>query len=125
MELRVVGIRGATSCDVDTDEEITSKTQQLVERMIDANGVENEDLISILLTATDDLSATFPAKAVRELGYADVPLMGARELGVEDGLERCIRVLIHCYSNLSRAHVRHIYLGEAKSLREDLPAEIR
>lgn len=122
--MRVVGIRGATSCEVDTDEEITAKTQELVERMIDANGVGNEDLISILLTATDDLSASFPAKAVRELGYADVPLMGARELGVEDGVGRCIRVLIHCYSDLSRADVRHVYLGEAKSLREDLPAEI-
>lgn len=122
--MRVVGIRGATSCEVDTDEEITAKTQELVERMIDANGVGNEDLISILLTATDDLSASFPAKAMRELGYADVPLMGARELGVEDGVGRCIRVLIHCYSDLSRADVRHVYLGEAKSLREDLPAEI-
>lgn len=122
--MRVVGIRGATSCEVDTDEEITAKTEELVERMIDANGVGNEDLISILLTATDDLSASFPAKAVRELGYADVPLMGARELGVEDGVGRCIRVLIHCYSDLSRADVRHVYLGEAKSLREDLPAEI-
>lgn len=122
--MRVVGIRGATSCAIDTDEEITSKTQELVARMIDLNGVGNEDLISILLTATDDLSSAFPAKAVRELGYEDVPLMGARELCVEDGVKRCIRVLIHCYSDLSRADVKHVYLGEAKSLREDLPAEI-
>lgn len=120
----MVGIRGATSCDVDTNEEITSKTQELVERMIDANGVESEDLISMFLTATDDLRAAFPAKAVRELGFADVPLMGARELDVEDSVSRCIRVLIHCYSDLNRADVRHVYLGEAKSLREDLPAEI-
>lgn len=122
--MRVVGVRGATNCVVDTDEEITAKTQELVEHLIEANNIENEDLISIFLTATDDLSAAFPAKAVRELGYADVPLMGARELCVENGVKRCIRVLIHCYSDLERADVKHIYLGEAKSLREDLPAEI-
>ncbi|RIK04271.1 MAG: chorismate mutase [Acidobacteria bacterium] len=124
MELRVVGIRGATSCAADTDGEITVRTQELVQRMISVNGVQDEDLVSILLTATDDLTAAFPARAVRELGYADVPLMGARELDVENGVRRCIRVLIHCYSNLSRADVKHVYLGEAKSLREDLPAEI-
>lgn len=122
--MRVIGVRGATSCAADTEDEITARTQELVERIIDANKIRNEDLISIFVTATDDLSAAFPARAVRELGYSDVPLMGARELNVDGGVDRCVRILIHCYSDLARADVRHIYLGEAKSLREDLPTEI-
>lgn len=120
----MIGIRGATSCEADTATEITVRTQELVSKLIDLNRVRNEDLISIILTATDDLTAEFPAKAVREMGYSDVPLMGARELDVDGGIKRCIRVLIHCYSDLERAEVRHLYLGDAKSLRKDLTSEI-
>jgi chorismate mutase len=119
--VRVVGLRGAITCAEDTAEEIEAKTQRLVKEMLARNEVAHDDLVSIILTATDDLTAAYPASAVRALGFDDVPLLGARELAVDGGLPRCIRVLIHCYSPRSRADVQHVYLEDARTLRADLP----
>jgi chorismate mutase len=119
--VRVVGLRGAITCSEDSSAEIEAKTQALVKEMLARNDVANDDLVSILVTATDDLSATYPASAIRALGFDDVPLLGAREIAVDGGLPRCIRVLVHCYSDRSRAEVQHVYLEDARSLRTDLP----
>ena len=81
----------------------------------------NEDIVSIIFTATDDLHAQFPATAARALGLGDVPLICARELDIEGGMPRAIRVLMHLYTERSRAELHHVYLGAAKSLRDDLP----
>lgn len=120
--VRVVGLRGAITCNEDTAAEIEAKTQRLVKELLSRNDVADEDLVSVILTATDDLTAAYPATAVRALGFDDVPLLGARELTVDGGLERCIRVLVHCYSARSRAEVQHLYLEGARALRADLPA---
>ena len=74
-----------------------------------------------MVTATDDLTAAYPASAIRALGFDDVPLLGARELAVDGGLPLCVRVLVHCYSARSRKDVVHVYLEDARSLRTDLP----
>ncbi len=119
--MRVVGLRGAITCTEDTASEIEAKTQRLVKEMLARNEVADDDLVSIIVTATDDISAAYPASAVRGLGFADVPLLGARELAVEGGLPRCIRVLVHSYSDRRRAEVQHVYLEDARTLRADLP----
>lgn len=119
--MRVVGLRGAITCTEDTAAEIEAKTQRLVKEMLARNEVADDDLVSVLVTATPDLTAAYPAAAVRALGYDDVPLLGAQEIAVEGGLARCIRVLVHCYSTRSRSEVQHVYLEEARSLRADLP----
>lgn len=119
--MRVVGLRGAITCTEDTASEIEVKTQRLVKEMLARNEVADDDLVSIIVTATDDISAAYPASAVRGLGFDDVPLLGARELAVEGGLPRCIRVLVHCYSDRSRGAVQHVYLEDARTLRADLP----
>ncbi len=89
--------------------------------MLERNGVEHEDIVSIIFTATDDLTAQFPATAARALGLGDVPLICARELGVEGGMPLTIRVLMHLYSERSRSELHHVYLEGARSLRDDLP----
>ena len=114
-------MRGAITCDADTKEEIEAKTQRLVKEMLDRNEVEHDDLVSIIFTATDDLTAEFPATAARGLGLDDVPLLGARELDVEDAMPRCIRVLMHFYSDRTRDELHHVYLEGARTLRDDLP----
>jgi chorismate mutase len=119
--VRVVGLRGAITCNEDTAAEIEAKTQRLVKELLARNEVADADLVSIIVTTTDDLTATYPAGAVRALGYDDVPLLGAREISVDGGLARCIRILVHCYSARSRAEVQHVYLEEARTLRADLP----
>ena len=119
--MRVVGLRGAISCTEDTAAEVEVKTQRLVKEMLARNEVADDDLVSIFVTATPDLTAAYPASAVRALGYADVPLLGAQEQSVPGGLPRCIRILIHFYSARRRAEVQHVYLEEARTLRADLP----
>ncbi len=119
--MRLLALRGATTCDVDSLDEIDRKTQGLVREMLDRNEIDHEDIVSIIFTATDDLHAQFPATAARALGLGDVPLICARELGIEGGMPRAIRVLMHLYTERSRAELHHVYLGAAKSLRDDLP----
>ena len=114
-------VRGATTFDVDTEEQISERVQVLVREMLARNGIEKDDLISVIFTATDDLTALFPAAAAREVGLGDVPLLCARELAVRDGTPRCIRVLMHLTTDRPRSELRHVYLEGAKGLRDDLP----
>jgi chorismate mutase len=117
----LLALRGAITCDEDTKDEIDVKTQTLVREMLERNDVEHDDLVSIIFTATDDLTATFPATAARALGLGDVPLLCMRELGVTGAMPRCIRVLMHLYTDRPREKLRHVYLGAARALRDDLP----
>src|SRR3954466_12005536 len=119
--MKVRAVRGATTCDVDTLEEIDGRTQTLVTAMLERNGVDHEDLVSIVFTATDDLHAQFPATAARALGLGDVPLICARELDIAHGMPRCVRVMMHLYSDRRRHDLHHVYLEGARGLRDDLP----
>ena len=85
------------------------------------NELEHDDLVSIIFTATDDLTAEFPATAARSLGLGDVPLLCARELAIDHGMARVVRVLVHCYTDRPRDELHHVYLEGARALRDDLP----
>jgi chorismate mutase len=117
----VRALRGATTIDADTPEQITERVQALVRAMLERNGIEKDDLISVIFTATDDVTALFPATAARGVGLGDVPLLCARELAVQDGTPRCIRVLMHLTTDRAPTELRHVYLEGAKGLRDDLP----
>lgn len=99
---------------------IADATLELLQQMMDRNGAAPEDLISLVFTATPDLTAEFPAVAARKLGLAEVPLLCTREIDVPGALPRCIRVLMHLYTERGYGSLRHVYLGEAQSLRTDL-----
>jgi chorismate mutase len=114
-------LRGATTVDEDTTEHITERVVHLLGEMLIRNGIDNDHLVSILFTATDDIHATFPATAARTIGLGDVPLICARELDIEGATPRCIRVLMHLETDRSRAELRHVYLEGASGLRDDLP----
>lgn len=118
---RVRAIRGATTVDHDTRDEVVARTQELVRAVLERNALAPEDLISILFTATDDVRSAFPAEAAREAGLTHVPLMCARELDVVDGIRRCIRILVHVETTLDPTALRHPYLHGARQLRTDLP----
>ena len=119
--MRLLALRGATTCDDDSKEEIDHKTQALVNEMLERNDVLHDDLVSIIFTATDDLTTEFPATAARALGLGDVPLLCARELNIGHGMKRTIRVLMHFYGEQTRKELHHVYLEGARSLRDDLP----
>jgi chorismate mutase len=117
----VRALRGATTIDDDTVEQISDRVQTLVREMLDRNGVDKDDLISIVFTATDDVHAMFPATAARAIGLGDVPLICARELQINGGTPRCIRVLMHLTTRRRRDELHHVYLEGARALRDDLP----
>jgi chorismate mutase len=117
----VRALRGATTIDEDTAEQIKERVVALLDEMLRRNGVDHDDLISIWFTATDDIHSTFPATAARSVGLGDVPLICARELDIVGGTPRCIRVLMHLTTERTRGELRHVYLEGAKGLRDDLP----
>jgi len=119
--VKLRALRGAITCDEDTKAEIDTKTRTLVEALLARNDLDHDDLVSIIFTATDDLTAEFPATAARGLGLGDVPLLCARELGIAHGMPRVVRVLLHCYTDLPREQLHHVYLDGARALRDDLP----
>ena len=117
----VRALRGATTVDVDDPAHITERVVALLERMLERNAVDKEALISILFTATDDVHSMFPARAARTMGLGDVPLICARELDIEGGTPRCVRVLVHLDTAKPRSELHHVYLEGARDLRDDLP----
>ena len=116
---RVRALRGATTVDQDDYAQVTTRTIALVRAMVKSNGLDHEDIISILFTATDDIHSMFPATAARQAGFGDVPLLCARELDIDGMQPRCIRALMHVETASERLH--HVYLEGARGLRDDLP----
>ncbi|HEX6262386.1 MAG TPA: chorismate mutase [Actinomycetota bacterium] len=115
---RLRGIRGAVSVEADSEEAILAATGGLLREILDRNGLEREDVVSIVFTATPDLRSAFPAAAARAIGLGRVPVLSAAEIDVEGALPRVVRALLHAYTE--RSDVVHVYQGEAASLREDL-----
>ena len=114
-------LRGATTVDADLPEEISGRIVELLKELLERNGLDNDDLISIVFTATSDLVSMFPAAAARAMGLGDVPLLCARELDVVGSTPRCLRVLAHVDTDRPRNELHHVYLHGARGLRDDLP----
>jgi chorismate mutase len=104
----------------DASEAIREGTAELLAEILARNALTPEDLVSIIFTATQDLTADFPAVAAREIGLSAVPLLCTREIPVVGALGRCIRVMVHCYAPADRP-IHHVYLHDARQLRMDLP----
>jgi chorismate mutase len=114
------GIRGATTIQTDSADAILAATRELLTRIVEANDVAIPDIASSFFTATHDLTAAFPARAARELGWQHAALLDAQEMPVPGSLPRCVRVLIHWNTEKPQAEMRHVYLRGAASLRPDL-----
>ena len=115
------GIRGATTIESDTPELIWQETAKLVTQMVENNNIQVEDIVSVTISTTPDITSAFPAKAVRTMeGWEYVPTMCMHEMNVPGALPLCIRVLMHVNTNISQRDVHHIYLNEAVQLRPDL-----
>lgn len=114
------GVRGAITADDNTPEAILSATRQLLESLISANEIEEDDVASVIFTTSPDLTAAYPAKAARELGWRRTALLGCQETDVVNGISRCIRVLIHWNTSKGLDEVVHVYMRDALILRPDL-----
>ncbi len=113
-------IRGATMLQENSASEMIAATKELILEMMERNQIKNENLISMILTATPDLTCAFPAAAARELGMGDVPLLCSVEMNVKNAPKKVVRVLMHCDITKARSEINHVYLRGAEVLRQDL-----
>lgn len=117
----VRGIRGATSVENDTPEEVREATTELLNEILQANSISSfEEIASAFFTTSADLTSCFPAEAARQIGMDQVPLLCATEIPVPGSLPKCIRVLLHFNTDIPQSDIEHIYLREAKKLRPDM-----
>ena len=118
--MSVRGIRGATVVSADQHDAILAGTQELLAAILESNpDMRPEDIASAIFTVSDDLSAEYPAKAARQMGWNHVPMLCAREIPVPGSLPACIRVLLLWNTDRLQSQVHHVYLGQAASLRPD------
>lgn len=118
--MMIRGVRGAITVTDNTEDEILSGTAELLREMIRVNGIDEEMVASVLFTTTPDLTAAFPARAARQLGWTRVALIGSQEMAVPESLSLCIRVLIHWNTDKSLDEIEHVFMREAITLRPDL-----
>ena len=119
----VRGIRGATTVNSNTKEEIIEITKELLIALQRENNFKIEDIVSVFFSVTSDLNTAFPAQAAREIGWNKVPLFDMQEIEVPGSLSKCIRILIQINCQKSLQEIKHCYLRGAKILRKDLIKE--
>ncbi len=100
--------------------DILEGTTELVTEVMARNSLVPEDVISVVFTATPDLTAEFPALAARKIGFHDVPLLCATEIGVPGAMPRVVRLLMHVETDKPRPALEHVYLRGAVALRLDI-----
>ncbi len=119
--MSIRGIRGATTADTNTKESILEATQDLLEKLVEANAIDVDDVASALFTTTEDLNAGFPAEAARRMGWEYAALLGAREVSVPGAPERCIRVLLLVNTDKPPRDLKFVYARGAAGLRAMSP----
>jgi tryptophan synthase alpha chain len=113
------GIRGATTIETNTAEDILEATTDLLEAMIRLNTIASDDVVSAIFTTTPEITASFPALAARSLGWTEVPLLCAHEMDVPGALRGVVRILLHINTDLTPSEIRHVYLRDARALRPE------
>lgn len=113
-------LRGATTVDNNTKEAVFSATEELMEKIIKENAIKPCDMSAVFFTLTPDITAAFPAAAVRRMGISDVPLLDMAAPDIDGALKMCVRVMILINTTLKNNELKHIYLKGARALRPDL-----
>ena len=115
------GVRGAITVSADQPEEILKETRTLILEMVKENQIVPDDVASVIISTTTDISSAFPAKAVRTIeDWTYVPVMCTHEMNVPGSMPLCIRVMMHVNTSIPQKEIQHIYLNEAVKLRPDL-----
>lgn len=118
------GVRGATTVTVNESSAILEATEQLALAMIEANDIEPDAIASVIVSTTPDVTAVFPARAIRSIaGWTYVPVMCTHEMDVPGAIEKCIRIMMHVNTQKGQQDIQHIYQNEAIKLRPDLVKE--
>jgi chorismate mutase len=121
--MAVRALRGATTIDEDTPAQIRDRVKALMTALFERNGLVNEEIVSVFVTATADIHSMHPATAAREFGLDDVAFLGAQEATIDGTLPRCVRLLLLVETDRSRDALQHVFLEGARDLRPDLAGD--
>jgi chorismate mutase len=119
------GVRGATSVEVNEESAIIAATNELLDKLVEVNNLDIEDIAYVFFTATPDLDTAYPARAARMMGWTETPLLCLQEMAVQQSLPRCIRVLLVWNTDLPADQIQHVYLGRARNLRSAPAVEVK
>lgn len=118
MGKRLYGLRGAIFCSNDSAD-IERRAAELYDALVPANGLAEDDIVSLTFSVTADLRASNPAAALRRSGRgAALALFAVAEAESDGAFPGTLRVLIHCYAPEGKPP-RHAYLNGAEALRPD------
>ena len=117
----MIVIRGATTINEDSPEEIRGAVKELLEHIERVNTVSRDEMVSIVFSSTSDIHSYYPAKAAREAGFEGASLFSSQEPEIDGGLKLCIRIMLFVEKNLTP---KHVYLRGAKVLRKDISDKI-
>jgi chorismate mutase len=115
------GVRGAITIQENTEKDILQATDRVLRKIIQDNALLPEQVASVFISVTDDITAAFPARALRSIeGWNYVPVTCMKEITVDSALKKCIRIMMHINTDKSQQEIVHVYLEGAVSLRPDL-----
>lgn len=120
MKLLLRGVRGATTVEANDQKQIMERTAELLTAIVTENAIDTGDIAAIIFSSTPDLNAAFPAKAARQMGWADVPLFGTEEIENPNGVPKCLRILILWNTDKRQKEIKHVYLRDTAVLRQDI-----
>ncbi len=114
-----LALRGAITIDADTPDEVAKHTTRLLETLYERNDLQHDEIVSVLFTATPDISSIAPAVSARAFGLTEVPLICTQEMAVDGALPLCVRLLAHLDTTKSKSDLRHVFLRGAVALRPE------
>ena len=118
-EKRLFALRGATRC-INDSKDIKAQSTAMYDELLSKNNLDEEDIVSVIFSATPDLTALNPAAALRNEGRAEkTALFVCQEANFSGSLDRVIRILIHCYLDTNQTPV-YVYSNGAEVLRPDM-----
>jgi chorismate mutase len=119
LQLRLIGLRGATTCEANDVISIETAVSDLIDVLVNRNHLDPSRIVSLTFSVTADLDACFPAAVARRReGWDAVALLDTQQMAVRGALPRCIRLLAHAWIPGEQVPF-HPYLKGAQQLRPD------
>ena len=87
-KLKLVGLRGATTCAANTTTAIQDAVCDLIDALVEENDLSPERIVSVTFSVTADLDACFPAAMARQRpGWDGVALLDCQQMAVQGDLQ--------------------------------------
>lgn len=116
----VSAVRGATFVENNTKESIEEATIDLMTKILEANSLKERNIISVVFSLTEDLTAANPASSLRSVGFHDVPLFCVQEPKYQTSRGKTLRSLVTFKKFFNFGKPKPVYTGGAQVLRPDL-----